>query len=71
MLVFSTQMLDAHTIEVEVLESKSLNDLVQQLDSRNIVVNRMRNKVNRLEELFVKLTAKPNGARITANDPLS
>ena len=59
---FSTQMLDAHTIEVEVPESKSLNDLVQQLDRQNIIVNRMRNKVNRLEELFVKITAKPNGA---------
>ena len=60
---FSTQMLDQHTIEVEVPETGSLNDLVQQLDAQNIVVNRMRNKVNRLEELFIKITAKPDNAR--------
>lgn len=57
---FSTQMLDQHTIEVEIAETKSLNDLIHQLDAQNIVVNRMRNKVNRLEELFVKITAKPD-----------
>ncbi|MCH8104170.1 MAG: ABC transporter ATP-binding protein [Proteobacteria bacterium] len=60
---FSTQMLDPHTIEVDVPEKGSLNDLIQQLDTQNIVVNRMRNKVNRLEELFIKITAKPNGAQ--------
>ena len=68
---FSTQMLDPHTIEVELPEIRSLNDLMQQLNAKDIVVNRMRNKVNRLEELFVKLTAKPNGARPTANGPSS
>jgi ABC-2 type transport system ATP-binding protein len=52
-------MIDEHTIEVEVHESQSLNDLIQQLDSINLVVNRMRNKANRLEELFIAITAKP------------
>ena len=60
---FSSLLLDPHTIEVEVPETRSLNDLIQQLDSQGIVVNRMRNKVNRLEELFVKITAKPDGAQ--------
>jgi ABC-2 type transport system ATP-binding protein len=55
----STVMIDEHTIEVEVPESQSLNDLIQQLDSINLVVNRMRNKANRLEELFIAITAKP------------
>jgi len=59
---FSTRMLDQFTIEVEVPETRPLNDLMQQLDAQGIVVNRMRNKVNRLEELFVKITTKPNGA---------
>lgn len=54
----STQMIDEHTIEVEVPESLSLNDLIQQLDAQNLVVNRMRNKANRLEELFIAITAK-------------
>ncbi len=53
------ELIDEHTLEVEVPESLSLNDLVQQLDAQNITVNRMRNKTNRLEELFIALTAKP------------
>ena len=55
----STQMIDEHTIEVEVPESHSLNDLIQQLDAQNLIVNRLRNKANRLEELFIAITAKP------------
>ena len=50
-------LIDEHTIEVEIPESFSLNDLIQKLDSQNITVNR--NKTNRLEELFLALTAKP------------
>jgi len=52
-------MVDEHTIEVEVPESLSLNDLIKQLDAQKMVVNRMRNKANRLEELFLAITAKP------------
>ena len=50
-----SSMIDEHTIEVEVPESLSLNDLIEQLDTHN----RMRNKANRLEELFIAITAKP------------
>ncbi|NCF35178.1 MAG: ATP-binding cassette domain-containing protein [Gammaproteobacteria bacterium] len=52
--------LDPQIIEVEVPEALSINDLVGELEARGIVVERMRNKVNRLEELFVKMTAKPD-----------
>ncbi|MCP4488205.1 MAG: ABC transporter ATP-binding protein [Gammaproteobacteria bacterium] len=54
----SPALIDSHTLEVEVPQSHSLNDMIQQLDKQNITVNRMRNKVNRLEELFVRITAK-------------
>ena len=50
---------DAHSIEVEVPDSLSINDLIGELQNLGIVVERMRNKVNRLEEVFVKLTSKP------------
>lgn len=50
--------LDHHSIEVEVPEQFSINDLIQDLETHHIVVERMRNKVNRLEELFVKMTTK-------------
>jgi ABC-2 type transport system ATP-binding protein len=52
--------LDHHSIEVEVPETHSINDLIRELEAQNIIVESMRNKVNRLEELFVKMTAKPD-----------
>lgn len=57
-----TKLIDEHTLEVEVPESLSLNDLIQQLDTQNLVVNRMRNKANRLEELFIAITTKSEKA---------
>ena len=57
-----TVLLDNHTLEVEVPEACSLNDVIRQFDALGIVVNRMRNKVNRLEELFVRITTKQQEA---------
>ena len=56
--------LDQHSIEVEVPEALSINDLVGELEIRGIVVERMRNKVNRLEELFVKMTTRPDTEKL-------
>ena len=56
------QLIDNHTLEVEVPVSHSINDLMQQLGTNNIIVTSMRNKVNRLEELFVRITAKQKDA---------
>lgn len=50
------QLIDKNTLEVEVLREKGLNILFQQLNQKNIKVLSMRNKTNRLEELFIKLT---------------
>jgi len=50
---------DPHSIEVEVPDTLSINDLIGELEALGIVVERMRNKVNRLEEVFVKMTKKP------------
>jgi ABC-2 type transport system ATP-binding protein len=49
---------DDHSIEVEVPDSLSINDMIRELEAKGIVVQRLRNKVNRLEELFVKMTTK-------------
>ena len=54
--------LDHHSIEVEVPERLSINDLIHELETQNIVVERMRNKANRLEEVFVKMTTKADDA---------
>ena len=58
-----TEVIDEHTIEVEVPQTLSVNDLIRQLDAQKFVVDRMRNKANRLEELFIALTAKPEKAQ--------
>ena len=50
--------LDQQSIEVEVPDRLSINDLIHELESLGIIVERMRNKVNRLEEMFVKMTSK-------------
>jgi ABC-2 type transport system ATP-binding protein len=52
---FQTKLCDANTLEVEVSKGQSLNDVFAQLTARGIEVNSMRNKVNRLEELFLRL----------------
>lgn len=55
---FDGRVLDAHSIEVEIELGESLNDLLADLSARGIVVTSMRNKANRLEELFVSLLAQ-------------
>jgi len=51
---------DDSTLEVELDKSRSLNYLFEQLSKHNIRVTSMRNKTNRLEELFVKLVNSDN-----------
>jgi ABC-2 type transport system ATP-binding protein len=52
---FRNEMTDDHTLEVEVSRGQSLNDIFSQLSAQGVRVNSMRNKVNRLEELFMRL----------------
>ncbi len=52
---FRSELTDDHTLEVEVSRGQSLNDIFSQLSSQGVQVNSMRNKVNRLEELFMRL----------------
>jgi len=52
---FTATLSDPHTLEIEMAKSQSLNDIFAQLSAQGIAVNSMRNKVNRLEELFVRL----------------
>jgi ABC-2 type transport system ATP-binding protein len=46
---------DATSLEIEVIKGQSLNTIFKALDEMSINVLSMRNKSNRLEELFVKL----------------
>ncbi|HYQ71095.1 MAG TPA: ABC transporter ATP-binding protein [Gammaproteobacteria bacterium] len=48
-------MIDEQTLEAEIFRGDSLNELFAGLSSRGIRVTSMRNKTNRLEELFMSL----------------
>ncbi|TWX58608.1 ABC transporter ATP-binding protein [Colwellia hornerae] len=52
---FTCRLIDDHTLEVDVKKSQLINDIFSQLNGQNINVRSMRNKSNRLEELFVSL----------------
>ena len=52
---FKTALLDDHTLEIEVSRGQSLNEVFAQLSAQEVRVTSMRNKVNRLEELFIRL----------------
>jgi len=51
-------MRDSSTLTVEVDKSQAINEVFDALTSLNLHVTSMRNKSNRLEELFVRLTEK-------------
>ncbi|OZB73126.1 MAG: ABC transporter, partial [Lysobacterales bacterium 13-68-4] len=46
---------DEHTLEAEMPRTSDLNALFAALTEHGIAVKSMRNKTNRLEELFVRL----------------
>ncbi|EAQ63356.1 probable ATP-binding component of ABC transporter [Marinomonas sp. MED121] len=50
------RLADGHSIEVEISKGQSINDIFVALNEQGLQVQSMRNKSNRLEELFVKLT---------------
>ncbi|MBE0366454.1 MULTISPECIES: ABC transporter ATP-binding protein [Pseudoalteromonas] len=52
---YAFNLTDEHTLEVEVRKSQSLNEVFAQLSAQGNTVLSMRNKANRLEELFVGL----------------
>lgn len=56
-LTFKIKQLDAVTLEIECERSQNMNSIFDYLNARGIVVASMRNRANRLEELFLRLTA--------------
>jgi len=48
--------IDSLTVEADIERGQSLNRLFQMLDQYGIEVQSMRNKTNRLEELFIRMT---------------
>ena len=63
---YPLRRLDAFTLEADVSKDRGLNALFEQLSARGVAVLSLRNKVNRLEELFVRLVDKSDSAARTA-----
>lgn len=59
---YPVRWLDPVTLEVDVEKTQSMNGVFVQLEALGINVLSMRNKANRLEELFVSLVEKNLGA---------
>jgi len=52
---FEVRRTDDHTLEVEVQRGQHLNDIFWALGAQGIQISSMRNRANRLEEMFVNL----------------
>lgn len=52
------RLIDETSFEVEIHRGQTINELFQLLNQQNIIVSSMRNKTNRLEELFVRLISE-------------
>jgi ABC-2 type transport system ATP-binding protein len=57
---YAVKLVDERTLEVEVSKDRSLNDIFVRLSAQGVDVVSMRNKVNRLEELFMRLVSAAN-----------
>ncbi|MEC9411500.1 MAG: ABC transporter ATP-binding protein [Pseudomonadota bacterium] len=55
---FDYHQIDNTTLEIEIHRGESLNTVFEQLTQKGIEVTSMKNKVNRLEELFLNLVEK-------------
>jgi len=55
---YSATLVDDHTLEIEVSKEQNLNEIFSRLSGQRIEVVSMRNKVNRLEEIFMRLVER-------------
>ena len=60
---YTVRLLDPLTLEVDVASRQGINDLFQALSNAGVRVAAMRNKANRLEELFIRLVEQKTDGR--------
>ncbi len=63
---YQVTMPDDHTLEIEVSKDQNLNDIFSRLSAAGVEVLSMRNKSNRLEELFMRLVERHDSTSDTA-----
>lgn len=57
---YDSRMLDGLTLQIDISKQQGINNLFKQLSEQGIEVLSMRNKSNRLEELFISLLKENN-----------
>jgi ABC-2 type transport system ATP-binding protein len=65
---YHVTMPDDHTLEIEVSKEQNLNDIFSRLSGAGVEVLSMRNKTNRLEELFMRLVTPPQQKAIVNSE---
>jgi ABC-2 type transport system ATP-binding protein len=63
---YEVQLLDENTLEIDVKKEQNLNEVFARLSADGIEVLSMQPKVNRLEEIFMRLVDKSGGGQATA-----
>jgi len=58
---YDYKLIDKLTLEIKVTKDQGLNGVFAQLNEQEVKILSMRNKANRLEELFVRLTGSDGG----------
>ena len=56
---FQVRVIDENTIEMDSVQGETITEMINALSRLGITVRSMRNKANRLEELFVRITSTP------------
>ncbi len=59
---FEIEQIDSNSFEVTLDKSQDVNEIFDLLDEQGIKIKSMRNKTNRLEQLFVSLLRKSNSS---------
>lgn len=59
---YELRRIDEHTLEVDISKERDLNGLFAKLSADGLHVLSMRNKVNRLEEIFMRLVDRTSSA---------
>ncbi len=59
--LYTVRLIGKQTLEVEIQAGQGINEVFALLSQHNIIVSSLKNKTNRLEELFLSLTTKPVG----------
>lgn len=62
------QLIDEMTLEAEITKPHTISDLFMGLNTKNIKIDTMRNKSNRLEELFLRITSNKNTTEEATKD---